>query len=140
MKFHSLDVYIGSALLMLSLFLPLTWNFISETAIWCFPLFDAVLKEFSFSPSEYRCYPVRDVMPYYFSYIQVPIYLLSKSLIPEMNVRLGNVNINVWSVHITYVSLQSIDLFLSFSQFPYFRTFFIVVGIVLQVKWLVDSR
>jgi hypothetical protein len=138
-KTHSLGFVIGSALMMLSLFLPLCFNFIPYDIVWTFPFFDGSTQEFSFNPVEYRTYPIQTIAPFYFPYLLIPIYLLSKSLIPDMVVSIGKLKINLWSYHLTYVSLQAIDLFLSFSQTPYFRTGFIVVGVVLHVRWLLDN-
>ena len=127
MKIHSLGFVLGSMLLMLSLFLPLMWNFIDKDVIWCFPYFDAVLKDFSLNPTEYRCYPLRDVLPFYFYPFQVCIYLVCFRLLK---------NFNLWGFHLVYFAIQSVDLMLCFSQLPYYRTFFIVVGCALQLNWL----
>jgi len=107
--------------------------------MWSFPYLDNTTYSFSLSPIEYRTYQLRDILPLYFPFFLVPIYIACKGLIPEMVVSIGKIKINLWAVHITYVSLQAIDLFLSFSQTPYFRTGFIVVGLILQVKWLMDE-
>ena len=138
MRFH-LDSVLGSILLMLSLFLPLTWNFFPSDWMWSFPFLDNTTYSFSLSPIEYRTYQLRDILPLYFPFFLVPVYIASKSLIPEMVVSIGKIKIDLWMLHIAYVSLQAIDLFLSFSQSPYFRTVFIVVGVVLHLKWLLDN-
>lgn len=140
-RFHSLGFVLGSSLLMLSLFLPLSFNFIPYEAVWAFPFFDASTQEFSLSPSEYRSYPIQTIAPFYFQYLLAPIYLTSKALVPYMVVTFKKgVKVNLWTFHIAYLSLQAVDLFMSFSQTPYFRTFFILTGVALHVKWLFDDN
>ena len=138
MKFHSLSFVLGSMLLMLSLFCPLLWNFIPDID-WTFIFYDVSCKCFSWNPIKYTHRTIQDLAPFYFNFILMPVYILSKGLIPEMVVSIGKIKINLWNYHIMYVSLQAIDLFLSYLQFPYYRTAFIVVGLILQVKWLMDE-
>ncbi len=135
MRFHSLGFVLSSALLTLSLFLPLTWNFIPYEVTWSFPFYDASCKCFSLNPGTYKTYPIQTIAPYYYAFRLCPLYIYVRGLIPVMKVNIG-FNVNIWAVHFIYVSFGALDLFISMLRTPYFRTFFIIVGCALQVKWL----
>lgn len=123
----------GSILLMLSLFLPLCWNFIPADVIWSFPFFDASTKEFSLDPAEYRSYPLRDILPFYFMSFQIPIYIYCNRILPSKMELYG---FNIWNLYFLYFSIQAIDLMMCFSQLPYYRTAFIIAGCFLQFYWI----
>lgn len=135
MRFHSLGFVLGSALLMLSLFLPLCWNFIPDID-WTFFFYDASCKCFSLSPTKTASRSIQALAPFYFNFLLVPIYIYCRGLIPIMDVRIRRFRINLWHLHIFYLTIQAVDLFISYLQIPYYRTFFIMVGCALQIKWL----
>lgn len=139
MRFHG-KLFFGSVLLILSLFLPLSWHFIPEDLTWFFPFYDKTCKCFSFVPIEYAHYKLYDVIPLYCPFVMLPMCLLAKDLIPEMAVKVSSVKINIYYFHVAYYALCAIDLFMSFSQAHYFRTSFILVGCYLQVKHYTDNQ
>jgi len=126
----------ATILMMVALLLPLLWNMIPISIIWAFPFFDAKCQCFSWSPVEYRSYPIQTIAPLYFSFGVVPIYIYCRGLVQEMKVW----NIDLWVFHLAFYAIQAFDIFLAFSQIPYYRTFFVFVGITLHIKYLLDNN
>jgi hypothetical protein len=131
MKLTIQDKTKATVLLMVSLFLPLIWRIFPYESEWTFPFFDDACDCFSFNPKETRTYYFVDILPYYSSFILVPIYIYTRGLIPQMKV----FGINLWSVHFVYFSLQALDLFLAFLMVQNYRPFFAFFGAFLHAAW-----
>lgn len=122
--------------MMASLFLPLLHNFIPEDLIWAFPFFDAQCECFSWNPSEFRKYPIKAIVPFYFAFGVAPIYIYCRGLVPEMKA----IGINLWGFHFIYYTIQAFDIFMAFGQIQYYRTVFIFLGMALHFKWLIEYK
>jgi hypothetical protein len=129
------EILKASILMMVSLFLPLAHNFISSDLMWSFPYFDANCECFSFNPKGYRSYPIKAIVPFYFAFGVVPIYIYCRELVPQMILGV----FNLWSLHFIYYTIQAVDIFIAFGTIQYYRTAFILVGIALHVKFLLNT-
>jgi len=130
----------ASSLLILSLFIPLTWHFIPADIELPYLFFNETCNCFSLFPEEYKTFNLRDSAPFYCPFIIMSIFAYCSKHIGNMYAVICGIRISILKIHVLFLALQGLDLMLSFLQAKYYRTFFIVIGISCQLIYLFQDE